>query len=399
MLVIRIWNYFRGYVIIKIEGLTLEKFINLAIAKGIYLWDIVRYDYTTLEAKVGIKGFKELRDVVKKVGCRVSIVEKKGYPFLVHKLRYRKMLAFGFVIALAIVIFLTSFIWSIDVINNEKIEDEYIIDYLQSLGIKPGILKYNIDTQELKRMLLTDLDVISYAHVEIKGTKLIVDIKEREKIIKKIKENVPCHIVAKKKAVIQKVIAKNGKSVVEKGDIVKKGQILISGIIEDPKLENPLLVHSEGTIYGKTWYKLEIREPIYKIIKNETGRIYKSREIKIGNKKIQMMEGDIPFNNYIKKTKEKNILKWGDMKLPTKILIHEYREVEVERVKQNVDSLKQQTTVKGVQQIMDKLPKNARVVSKDVEFSIEDNTLITKINIGVIEEIGIKQKINYSRED
>lgn len=92
MLIIRIWNYFRGYVIIKIEGLTLEKFINLAIAKNILLWDITRIDYTTLKAKVSIPGFKALKDVVQKVGCRVSIIEKKAILFLLVNLNIEKCL-------------------------------------------------------------------------------------------------------------------------------------------------------------------------------------------------------------------------------------------------------------------------------------------------------------------
>ena len=31
---------FKGYVIIRVEGLTLERFLNLAITSDIYLWDI-----------------------------------------------------------------------------------------------------------------------------------------------------------------------------------------------------------------------------------------------------------------------------------------------------------------------------------------------------------------------
>ncbi len=38
--IIKIWHYLKGYVIIKIEGLTLERFLNLAANKDIYLWDI-----------------------------------------------------------------------------------------------------------------------------------------------------------------------------------------------------------------------------------------------------------------------------------------------------------------------------------------------------------------------
>lgn len=394
MLVIRIWNYFRGYVIIKIEGLTLERFINLSIAKGIYLWDIVRYDYTTLEAKVGLKGFKALREVVRRVGCRVYIIEKKGFPFLVHKLKYRKMLAFGFAIAVGIVVFLTSFIWEVEVVGNKNIDSKLIIEYLAKMDVKPGISKSEIDIPELKRNILRDIENISFVNMEIIGTKLLVEVKERDIIPPDIKEDIPCNIVARKKAVIVKVIAKNGKSVVEKGDIVKKGQVLISGIIEDEKLENPLLVHSDGTVLGKTLYVKELEEPIIKKVEEETGNYYLVREIKVGNYSLLLNNKEVPYRNYVEDKKSKKLLRILGFEFPLEIVVHKYKEVEVIKVKQNLEALKKMQSVKGVQMIMDELPEGAKVVAKDVNYSIEDNVLITRVSIEVIEEIGEKQKIH-----
>jgi len=399
LLIIRIWNYFRGYVIIKIEGLTLEKFINLAIAKGIYLWDIIRCDYTTLEAKVGIKGFKELKEVVSRVGCKVSIKDKKGYPFLLHKFKYRKMLAFGAIVAIGVVFFMTSFIWSIDIIGNERIKDEDIIKYLSNLKVKTGVLKYNIDTSEIRKKFLIDIDSFSYVHAEIRGTKLIIDLKERDITSVAIDDDTPCNIVAKKKAVIDKVIAKNGKNLVEKGDIVKEGQVIISGIIQDERMENPLLVHSEGTVFGITNYTEIIEEPIVKTIKEETGRIHTSKEIKIGNKGLQLMSGEIPFKDYIEERESKKVIKSNNFDLPLETIIHIYKEVTIKKVTQNVDSLKKMSSVRGVQLIMEKLSKDTQVISKDVTYSIEDNILITKVSVEVKEEIGRKEKIQSFKED
>ena len=42
MLAIKIWNYLKGYVIIRIKGLTLERLLNLALSKDIYLWNVNR---------------------------------------------------------------------------------------------------------------------------------------------------------------------------------------------------------------------------------------------------------------------------------------------------------------------------------------------------------------------
>lgn len=393
MLVIRLWNYLRGYVIIRVEGLTLEKFINLAIAKNIYLWDIIRVDYTTLEAKISINGFKALKPVVRRVGCRVNIISKNGYPFFINKFKYRKMLAFGFVIALIIVFFLTSLIWSIDIKGNERISSDEVLGYLEDMGVELGTPKRKIDVTEIKKQLLTSVESLSFVRAEIKGTKLIIEIKESDLKPNEVDRKYNCHIVASKKAVIEKITAKNGKSIVEKGDIVKEGQILISGIINEENLENPYLVHSEGEVFGKTWYNKVLKEPIVKEIKEETGETFTTKEVKLGNKGIHLINGEIPFSNYIEEVQSKKLFSWKEFSLPFEIIEHKYKEVKIQKVTRNIDSLKKISSYEGVKQLMEELPEGAQVISKDVSYTIDGNNLITTVTVEVIEEIGVKQKI------
>src|SRR5690554_3884232 len=121
---IKTWNFLRGYVIIRVEGLTLERFLNLAATNDIYLWDINRVDYAILEMKATIEGFRALKEVIKKVGCRVEIVEKRGLPFILYRLKYRKMLGFGFIVFFILIIFLSSIVWDIDINGNQKVKSE-----------------------------------------------------------------------------------------------------------------------------------------------------------------------------------------------------------------------------------------------------------------------------------
>ena len=91
MIFLKAWNYFLGYVVISVNGLSLEKFINLCVSRGIKLWGIRRISYTSLTAKIGIRDFKSLPPIVRRVGCRVKIIDKRGFPFGI-RFRHRKML-------------------------------------------------------------------------------------------------------------------------------------------------------------------------------------------------------------------------------------------------------------------------------------------------------------------
>ena len=395
MQVIKTWNYLRGYVIIKVEGLTLERFLNLAATNDIYLWDIKRIDYTILEMKATIEGFKALKEVVKKVGCRVEIKDKRGLPFILHRLRQRKMFGFGVLIFLGLIIFLSSFIWNIEVIGNEKIKAEDIITVLEKENIKPGIIKYNIDKDYTKYFLLDKFDCFSFISVEIKGTKLIIEVKEQDLPPEKVDINTPCNIVATKKGVIIKVIARNGKAAVRKGDIVKKGQILIAGEISDEYSEEYIFVHAEGEVLAKTVYSHRLDEPIIKTKKEETGKSVEMRELKIGQKGGQFLKGYIPVDHYTEEIREVKLFK-NNIKLPFKLLVHEYKEVEIKEIRQNMEFLKKSTYIRAVEELNKQLPIDVQIESKDVKYYVKDGMLSTHVIIEVIEDIGEKQIININ---
>lgn len=393
MQVIKTWNYLRGYVIIKVEGLTLERFLNLAATNDIYLWDIKRVNYTVLEMKASIEGFKALKEVIKKVGCRVEIIEKKGLPFILYKLRARKMLGFGILIFLGLIIFLSSFIWNIEVTGNEKIKTQDIIKVLEKENIKSGIIKYNIDKDYTKHFLLDQFDNFSFVSVDIKGTKLIIEVKEQDLPPEKIDIATPCNIVANKKGVIVKVIARNGNAVVRKGDIVDKGDVLISGVISNENSGEYIFVHSDGEVLAKTVYSYRLDEPIIKSIKEETGRSMEMRELKFGEKGLRFSKGEIPFKDYIEEVREVKLFK-KNTNLPIKLLVYEYNEVEIKETKQNIDFLKKSTHIKAVKELNKELPEKAQIESKDVKYYVEDGILSTVVVIEVIEDIGEKQIIN-----
>lgn len=390
---IKAWNFLRGYVIIRIEGLTLERFLNLASSKDIYLWDINRIDYTTLEMKVSIRGFRELKEIVKKVGCRVELVEKRGLPFIIYELRQRKMLGFGFVVFFALIFYLSSLIWHIEVVGNESVSTDEILTTLEKENIKRGIIKYRVDKDYIEYTLLNKYDIFSYLSVNVEGTKLTIEVKERDLPPEIVDKDSPCNIVARKKGVIEKVIARNGKVAVKKGDVVQKGQVLITGIISDEYSDYRMYVHAEGEVLARTSYSCKVEEPIVKTVKTETGEVYKRYELKIRDKGIQFIQGDIPFDDYIENVREVKVFN-VNLDLPIKVFVHEYKEVQSEKIKQDVELLKKSNHIKAVENINKQLPANAKIESKDVKHYIKDNKVITYVVIEVIEDIGEKQILN-----
>ena len=222
-----LFHLIMGYVHITIEGYSIEKFINLAKSKGIFLWDLTREKNTILRAKIGIRDFKKLRTVARKTKCGVKLEEKKGLPFLMRKYRKRKIFLylFGFV-CLAILI-LSRFIWNIQIEGTEKINQDEILSFAKEYGINQGSLKSKIDKDGFINQIRIKRDDIAWIGIEEAGTNLLIKIVEAEEKPEIIDPNEYCQIVAKKDGAIQRIEAQNGTICVELGDIVKKGDILI----------------------------------------------------------------------------------------------------------------------------------------------------------------------------
>lgn len=400
MLAIKIWNYFKGYVIIRVEGLTLERLLNLAATYDIFLWDVKRLSSMVLEMKSTTKGFKEFKNIVKKVGCRIEIKEKVGFPFLVWKLKERKALLSGLLLFLILTFLLSSTIWKIDIQGNQQTPKEEIISFLKENNISVGNLKLRMDKESIKDILVEHYDYFSFVSVSIKGTKLIIEVKEQDLPPEKVDKSYPCHIVAKKKGVIVKIVPKNGKAVVEKGQIVSEGDTLIRGILNDESVDEQILVHADGEVLALTRYSFVIRVPLIKTEEKYTGKIFIQKGIIIKDKGIKFLKGDIPFENYKEFIIEKPIINLGkyNIDFPIKTVSYEYREVELREVKQNIDFLKKTAQIEATKEINSQLPLNAKIQSKNTRHQIDENILTTQVIIETIEDIGRKQIIGNEED-
>ncbi|NLO90085.1 MAG: hypothetical protein GX088_07165 [Clostridia bacterium] len=122
MLLQKIFLLIKGYVIIMVEGRHLEKFINLAVSRGYPLWNLHRLSPESMIAGVPVDVFPHLRHIARAAGCRIKIKSKGGLPFVLLKIRRRKMLFAGAVVFLISLYVLALFIWSVEVKSSGELK-------------------------------------------------------------------------------------------------------------------------------------------------------------------------------------------------------------------------------------------------------------------------------------
>jgi len=299
LLLFRLWNYLRGYVIIIVEGYFLEKFINICARRKIPMWDVRMQSKRLVTMRMTIKGFRLVRPAARKSGCRVRLLKKTGMPFVFNRYRRRKAFFAGAVLFILLINLLASFIWSIEIVGNNELETSFIEGMLESNGIRTGALKYGINTDRAVERMMLEIDKLSWISIYIRGTKVKVELRERRDIPEIVPRHVPCDIVAQKDGIIKQVIAKEGIEAVGEGDTVKKGQVLISGSIplKGPENENRL-VHAMGIVNARTWYEEESPVVTDKTVRLKTGRVIRDSALILFSWKLDLFHRKNSFKYY-----------------------------------------------------------------------------------------------------
>ncbi len=249
-------KFLKGYVTVCIEGIFLEKFTNLCAINCLPFWNVKRYGMAKMVGSTTISGYRKMRHIAKKCGCRVKISRRRGVPFVIHKYRKRKIFIAGIVVFFALIKVSGLFIWQIDVSGNVSPIENQIVLQMEELGIKPGIRKSQIDIRDLASKLMVKRDDLSWAGIEIDGMRLKVRVVEKAKVPERIDEKAICNIVASKPGLIIGINTLQGTQMVEVNDVVDKGEIIVSGIIEMEQFPDKTeYVHSLAEIEAKVWYE------------------------------------------------------------------------------------------------------------------------------------------------
>ena len=388
-----LWYYLHGYVMIEVSGFSVERFVNMAAFRGIYLWNI-QPKGSAVQMNVSAKGYNLLAECEEKTGCLYEMVCLCGLPAVLKKYKKRKVLSLGILIFVGILYALSSFVWVVEVQGNERIEKQQLLKACQEAGMAPGTLKWNIHTDDITQYLLETFEDISWVSVSIDGTEALIRIVETIPKPEIIDKQTPSDLVAKKDSVIQSIITEAGTPMVQSGDVVKKGDVLISGevvlVVGDEEEAGREYVNARGTVLAKTWYTLEEELPLSYTEKKYTGIEKKDKSLLIGDTIINIMQPNMEDGSYEKKHTGGNQLAIGDFKLPISWAEETYQQYETIQKTRTEQEAKKQLETQLKQKAEEMV--QGEIENIEIQYEVKDDTLLAKATITVIEDIAQQQK-------
>lgn len=336
----KITGWIFGYLMVYMEHEGAGRFINLCRNNGIEVWNVsADRDRGILWFDISLRNFWRIHHIALKCHAFPRIYKRYGLPFLIKKGRKNINFVLGILSFFVMLFFLSTRIWGIEVDGQNYYTKENIISYLDTQNIYGGMYSKKVDCKKIEKKIRRYYDNIGWVSVNRNGSRLIINIREMSKDDIERKGS-PADLVASEDGKIVSIVTSAGVAKVKAGKSVKKGRVLISGVVPiigdndevlrkaKVKAEGIVILQSSERFYGS--FKKKQKKKVY------TGRRKEVYKILAFNKEFFIHN---PLND-LETSKKCDILYDGGCVCPFlskrfpvsvwKIIFEKYKYVDVE---------------------------------------------------------------------
>lgn len=365
-----------------------EGILKTLISNNIYF-----SNYTIKDNKViFIINYEDL-ELLSKL-ANIKVIKYYGLVGIKKFLKKHYILLTSFILSYLIIIILSNVIFKVEIVTNNQVLKDNITYYLNYYGIvKYKFVKSNKYIENVKeKILLENKDTIEWISINREGVKYVVNVTPRV-ISNKVNIDKPSNIVSKKDALIKYLVVTGGSSVKEVNDVVKKGDVIISGnVVKFDKVVGT--TRSKGKVFGEVWYTVNISIPFKHVIYEKTGETINHIYLDIFGHKFTLV-GHYITNNSINEVSvlvDKPYLFFKLMKESKEL--YNYKEVNL-----NSESAFKEALKRADKSISNKLDTNEYIIERKV---LKKDVFSSKIDIElfyrVYENIGEEKEITLESE-
>ena len=380
-------NLLKGQVTGRIECGFPERVLNLCGEYGIPFWDIRWESPAAFTFTTTWRDWRRLRKLSRRLGCEMKAQLWRGAPFFLGRLRRRYALWVGMVLCAGAMFFGSFFIWDFAIEGTETVSDTEILRALEEYGVGFGTFGYGVNYSTLRNFMLLEVPRLSYFAINVKGCRAYIQVRERVDAPPLMSQRQRGNTVAAKDALVTDILPWDGEKQVLPGTMVKKGQLLISGVVEND-FAGVRYVRGMGRVYGRTWYTLRCQVPLTKAQKTYTGEERTERALLIGKKRIK-----IDFNSSHPGDTCDKITSWKRWELPAGVALpvqtvtrrlRYYTLEETERSREEALSLAKLVLTARLETCLE----GGEVLDLAFESREEDGTLLVTLTAECREQIG-----------
>lgn len=395
-------RWFRGYVIVLLNGIAQERFINICKLQGLHIWGVQKKK-NGIYCNIRLADYWHTRKIAKKTKVMPKIIGRIGFPFLVNQVQRKKGIVLGFVSGIWLMYLLSMFVWDISVTGQSVCTQEEMLGFLKKYHIQSGMRRVQVDCQEIEEKIREEYANIGWVSAELKGTKLSIVVVENKEVQEMEEQTGGAHLVAEKDGKIRSIVTRTGVPRVVSGDSVKKGDILISGILlykdENGNVMKPELVHADGDIIIEMDGVFEKKQKFLGKKRVYTGKKQSIFEIQMAQKKIYLWN---PLNRFDKKKKYDIIADVRKISLSKSFVLPirygriQYREYEDKSVAYSKDQIKKNLNKQYIKYKKEKTERGILFERENKWFQIEQDGIKLHVSYKMLKPVQSYRNVTES---
>ncbi|MCC3867566.1 sporulation protein YqfD [Terrisporobacter mayombei] len=368
-------GFIRGYYTIVVEGLDTESFLNYLIRNKIYVYNVNRIEKTKIQFNINRENFKKLKKIHRSNKFNIKVKKQTGIPFIAKRIYTYRGMVICAIISLIILMSTSQFVTDVYITAPEGIDKAALKKELYIQGVKPGVYKKSIDRKIVRDNIMGKFNQIAYVSINVKGTNIFVNITKKDESQNSQENSNYCNIIATKDGIIEKVVPRSGEALVEEGDIVKKGDVLVNGANTTALPE----------VWATTFYEAK-KSSNYIDIKNQrTDNKKKVYTISFYDKKYKILR-KIKYKDYEIENKTHE-LKIGDYTFPVKIIESTFYEVKKVENKIDVEKIKEELSTAVLKELDYTIPVSARIVDSKDKYNVNKSMVEYAVTVTTSEDI------------
>lgn len=376
---------FREFCHIRADGKTPYPFINAIRQSNITCGN----QYCKGEVffcKILKSDLPEMKKLAKSYHMHLTIQEQNSFFSRLKKYKFRFGIPLGIIISIFILFYYSNIITKIDIQGNTVVSENVILSLLEEENIKLGSWIANIDMRHCEYMLRIKIPEIAWAGIRHTGNRLVVEIAEETPHVDMLHENTPCHIISQYDAQITNVEVYSGQLQCLIGDGIAKGDIIVSGMIEDD-VGNINFRHAFAKITGIYTEQTELTEYFTTSQTIQTGNKTCQRWFRLFNLEIPLQLYKPDYQEF--QTKENYIaFQFLGHELPCGIFRRTTEELQTsitERSEQEVQLALHSDIVRYEKNFL----QDVNILKQNLEFQVNQDNITCYITYTVEGEIGI----------
>lgn len=215
-------------VVYRIDGLNLDRFINVVKKRGIQLFDIKKEGNKQLYVAVSYKDCQNFFAIAKELCYNIKRIKYKGvgYPFFM--LLNSAWSIVGALIFATVALLSNDVVFAFTFSGNGSVYKDQVQGYLLDNGVKPFVRFSSLDLEKIEDGILADNPHLSFVSATKRANKLNLELILSSDNVERLQGDLS-QLVSIEDGQIEQIKVYRGTPMFSVGEFVKKGDVLVDG--------------------------------------------------------------------------------------------------------------------------------------------------------------------------